>query len=470
MTDYRLRAAALDDEGCAALHTATLDILEHTGVEVQHDGALALLAKAGARVEGTRARIPAALVDDALAAAPRSIPLTSRSGGAGLVMESGPVYYGTGSDCLYMLGPGARERRPVTLADVEEMAALQEKLPAIDFVMSMAHPHELDAGFAPVAQFAAMLRGTSKPLIMVPEAAADLALFKEMAAVCGAADSWAVYAMPTPPLVHGRHSAERLMLCAELDVPMVYATALLQGATAPASRAGCLLLTNAEMLSGLVIAQLAKPGAPFVYGVTQGAMNARTAHVLYCAPESSANQQASADLARHYGLPTFGYGGCADSLMLDEQWALEAGMTMLTAALAGVTLLHDIGYVASGTASSYESVVAMSDVVAWVKAYLEGVTVDETALAAAEIAEVGPGGTHLSRKYTRAHYRDYLTPELISQDQYDAWAAAGSTSLLDRAAVKTAELRGSERAYAPAPDALSELDAMVEAARVAHEA
>jgi len=142
---------------------------------------------------------------------------------------------------------------------------------------------------------------------------------------------------------------------------------------------------------------------------------------------------------------------------------------MLTAALSGVTLLHDIGYVASGTASSYESVVAMSDVVAWVKAYLEGVTVDETALAAAEIAEVGPGGTHLSRKYTRKHYRDYLTTELISQDQYDAWAAAGSTSLLDRAAAKTAELRGGERAYAPAPDALRELDAMVAKAREQHE-
>ena len=467
MTDYPLRAAALDEEGCAAVHAATVELLEHTGVEVQHAEALALLEKAGARVEGTRVRIPRALVDDALFAAPRSIPLASRSDAPGITLESGPVYYGTGSDCLYVLGPGARERRPVSLADVEDMAALQEKLPAIDFVMSMAHPHELDAGFAPVAQFAAMLRGTSKPLIMVPEAGTDVALFKEMAAVCGAADSWAVYAMPTPPLVHGHHSGERLVRCAELDVPMVYAGAYLQGATAPASRAGCLLLTNAEMLSGLVIAQLAKTGAPFVYGVTQGAMNARTAHVLYCAPEAMANQQASADLARYYDLPTFGFGGCSDSLMLDDQWAFEAGMTLLTAAVSGVTLLHDLGYVASGTASSYESVVIMDELVRWVKAYLAGVTVDEVTLAAAELAEVGPGGTHLPRKYTRQHVRDYLQADLISQDQYDSWAAAGSTSLLDRAAGRTRELRESERAYAPAPDALRELDALVERARAA---
>ena len=70
-------------------------------------------------MDGTRVRIPAGLVDDALAAAPRSVPLTSRSGAGGLTLEAGPVYYGTGSDCLYLLGPGAKDRRPVSLADVE---------------------------------------------------------------------------------------------------------------------------------------------------------------------------------------------------------------------------------------------------------------------------------------------------------------------------------------------------------------
>jgi trimethylamine--corrinoid protein Co-methyltransferase len=329
--------------------------------------------------------------------------------------------------------------------------------------MSMAHPHELDPALAPVAQFAAILRGTSKPLIMVPELATDIGPFHEMAAICGAKDSWALYAMPTPPLVHGEHSVARLIRCAELGVPMVYASAILQGATAPASRAGCLVLTNAEMLSGLVISQLASPGAPFVYGVTQGGMNPRTAHVLYCGPEAMAQQQASADLAAHYRLPTFGYGGCADSLMLDEQWAFEAGMSLVTAATAGVTLLHDIGYVASGTASSYEAVVIMNELVAWVKAYLEGITIDVESLAVEELDAVGPGGTHLSRKFTRRHLRDYSVPELISQDQYDAWSSQGSSSLLRRGAEKTARLREQERAYAPDPDAAEALAALVDA-------
>ena len=225
------------------------------------------------------------------------------------------------------------------------------------------------------------------------------------------------------------------------------------------------------MLSGLVIAELAKPGAPYVYGVTQGAMNARTAHVLYCAPEAMANQQASADLARYYDLPTFGYGGCSDSLMLDEQWAFEAGMTLLTAALSGVTLLHDLGYVASGTAS----VLRVGRDHGRAGALGEGVPRRASRSTRwrwprRRSPRSGPGGTHLARKYTRRHVRDYLQPDLVSQDQYDGWAAAGSSSLLDRAAARTRELRESERAYAPAPDALRELDALVERARAAGEA
>jgi trimethylamine--corrinoid protein Co-methyltransferase len=460
MPQCRLHTRALGDEACAVVHRTTLEILETTGVEVQHEEMLAALAAAGAAVEGSRVRLPSGMIDDALAAAPRSITLASRGATPALELTSGPIYYGTGSDCLFVLGPGPRDRRAGVLDDVEQMAALQEKLGNIDYVLSMVHPHELSAELAPVAQFAAMLRGTSKPLIMVPEDARHLEAFNEMAAACGASDSWALYAMPTPPLTHGKESTERLVGCARLGVPMVYASAYLPGATAPASAAGCVLLANAEMLSGLVIAQLAAPGAPFVYGVSQGWMEPRSGHVMYCGPEEMAVQQASADMARHYGLPSFGAGGCSDSLLLDEQWAFEAGMTLVTAAQSGVTLLHDLGYVASGTGSSYESMVVADELVGWVKAYVAGVTIDDESLAAAEIAAVGPGGTHLGRKYSR-HVRDFFRPRLISQDSYESWQAAGAASLLDRAAERTRELRAAERAYRPSDDALKELDAIV---------
>jgi trimethylamine---corrinoid protein Co-methyltransferase len=212
------------------------------------------------------------------------------------------------------------------------------------------------------------------------------------------------------------------------------------------------------VLSGLVLSQLASSGAPFVYGVSQGWMEPRSGHIVYCGPEEMAAQQASADMARHYGMPSFGNGGCSDSLLLDEQWAFETGMTLLTAAQSGVTLLHDIGYVASGTGSSYETMVVGDELVGWVKAYLAGLTIDTESLAVAEIAAAGPGGTHLGRKYSRKHLRDFFRPRLISQGSFESWESAGAASLLERAAERTRELRASEPAYRPSDDALRELE------------
>jgi trimethylamine--corrinoid protein Co-methyltransferase len=119
--------------------------------------------------------------------------------------------------------------------------------------------------------------------------------------------------------------------------------------------------------------------------------------------------------------------------------------------------VHDLGYVASGTASSYETMVVADELTGWVKAYLGGLTIDEESLAVAEIAAAGPGGTHLGRRYSRRHLRDFFRPRLISQDSFESWQAAGAASLLDRAAERTRELRASERAYRPSDDALAEL-------------
>ena len=95
-------------------------------------------------------------------------------------------------------------------------------------------------------------------------------------------------------------------------------------------------------------------------------------------------------------------------------------------------------------------------------------TIDEESLAVAEIAAVGPGGTHLGRKYSRRHLRDFFRPRLIGQDSFESWQAAGAASLLDRAAERTRELRAAERAYRPTDDALRELERLVDQTHVTH--
>ena len=183
---------ALDAEGCHAVHGATLEVLEKTGVEVQHEEALALLRPPAPASTARACACPAALVDDALAAAPRSIALASRGATPGARARrpdpSTTAPAPTASSCSAR-GPRPPRRHPGRRGG--DGGAAGEAAPTSTSSSRWSTRTSSPRAVAPAAQFAAMLRGTSKPLIMVPEDARHLELFNEMAAACGAADSWA---------------------------------------------------------------------------------------------------------------------------------------------------------------------------------------------------------------------------------------------------------------------------------------
>ena len=451
-----------DEARCRRAHEATLTVLAEVGVEVHYPKAAELFASLGARVDGTRVRIDPPLVEQALAAAPRASVLKSRGRDAVLDLRLGNSYFGTGSDCLYTLDPDSGRRRRVVLADVESLAALSEKLPNIDFVMSMGLPEDVPHAVDDVAPFAAMLAGTRKPLIVAPRTGEVLGRMLEMAAACGEPQSFAIYAMPAPPLQHDADGLSKLIGCAELQIPLVYAPAPSCGATAPMSVTAAAVIGNAEVLSGLVLHQSVRPGAPYIYGAGVGAMDMRTAVDAYTVPESWLGFQAACDLARFYGLPSFSYATVSDSKCLDEQWAVEAGMTTILGALSGATLLHDVGYLETGLLGSHESIVLGDELAGYARAFMRECRVDDEALALDEIRQVGPGGSFLARPYTRKHLPEFWRSSLLDHSVYDRWQAAGATTLLQRLKDRTQALRAEARAFELEPDARTRLDQLLE--------
>lgn len=449
-------------EECRAVHAATLELLADVGVEVRHDLALGMFRDAGAEVLERRVRIPARLVEEALAGAPREWFIKPRGGPtAPLVLRDGEVYYGTGSDVLYVRDLESGERRRVRQADVEGMAALCERLPNIDFVMSMGLPEDAAQAVDDLAQVVAMLRGTRKPLLVAPRDGTVLERMQQMAALCGERDSLAIYAMPSPPLMHDADALTKVIGCAELSMPLVYAPAPNMGATGPRSIAGSVLVGNAETLSGLVLHQSVRRGAPFVYGVGAGAMDMRTMTDPYLAPEALLAQQVGTDLARYYALPSFSYAGMSDSKTLDEQWSAEAALSMAYGSLSRATLLHDVGYLESGLQSSYESIVLGDELAGYARQFMHDVPVDDYALALSEIRNVGPGGSHLGTKYTRRHHREFWMPGLLDRAVHDRWAAEGAATLKQRVRARVAALCAEERPFLLTAEQDADLEAML---------
>jgi trimethylamine--corrinoid protein Co-methyltransferase len=451
-----------NEDECRQVHEATLGVLEKTGVEVKHEQALEVFAGLGARVDKNRVRLDASVVEGALKTSPKSCLLRSRGNGLNLEIRDGETYFGTGSDCLYTRDPDDGERRRATLADVEGMASICERLPNIDFVMSMGLPADVPMVVDDLAPVAAMLAGTRKPLMVAPRDGDVLKRIVEMAALAGAAESIVIYAMPSPPLMHDRDALTKVIGCAELGVPLVYAPAPNSGASAPRTVTATVIVGNAEVLSGLVLHQAIKPGAPFIYGAGFGALNMRTQTNPYSAPETFMGHQASCDLARYYGLPSFAYAGVSVAKLFDEQAAAEAALTTVVGALSRATLLHDVGYLEDGMQSSYESIVLGDELVGWAKAFMRDVSIDSESMALDEINEVGPGGSHLARRLTRRNYRGFWQPTMFDYFRFDHWHAEGGLTLGDRVKEKVTLLRAERSEPVLADGVRKHLDELVD--------
>jgi trimethylamine--corrinoid protein Co-methyltransferase len=238
------------------------------------------------------------------------------------------------------------------------------------------------------------------------------------------------------------------------------------GGTAPVTLAGGLALGNAEALSSLVMHQLKRPGAPFVYGVQVHHLDTRTMISVYSAPEYQLGRAMSADLARHYGLPVWGNAGMSDACAMDEQAAIHSAVSVLRALLTRTLLAHDVGYLEGGLTTSPEMIVLTAENISMMRHFTQGASVDAEVLALDVIQAVGPGGDLLSQKHTAKHFRGYWQPKLFSRQRLEDWIQTGKKRLGDRLRDKTIGLIESHRPE-PLPAAVeSEIGAILKRAKL----
>jgi trimethylamine--corrinoid protein Co-methyltransferase len=452
-------AQMLSDSQLAEIHHASLEILRRTGVHVHDSEALELLGDAGCQINGDLVRFPAAVVEEALLHAPSRIMLCGRSGEPRVFLEGQRTFFGTGSDLLHTLDLQTGERRRSRLSDVRDTARLADSLPNLDFVMSMALPSDLEPATSDRHSFRAMITSTSKPVVFTAWDEAGLADIIAMAeTVAGGAAELSLnpfllaYLEPTSPLQHSQEVLRKLLMMADKRLPIVYAPGAVDGASAPVTSAGSLAMANAEVLSGLTIAQLRQPGTPVVYGSGNGPLDMRTTVATYFSPEFMRHCKAMAELGqRLYHLPTWGFAGCSDAKLPNLQAGVESSLWILWTALSGANLVHDIGYLESGMTCSYEMIVICDEIIGFVRRLLGGIELTPETLALDVIDQAGPGGDHLATEHTLRHFKECWYPSLFDRFSYQSWSEAGQPD-----AVATARQVAIEAIANHAPKPLSE--------------
>ena len=441
------RFQVLSEDQVEEMHFGTLEVLRRTGVKVLLAEAREMLEKAGCWLDGDTVRFPPHLVEWALRTAPSQITLCDRHGRPALELAGYKTYFGTGSDCPFIRDPYTGERRQPRLEDVVNFARLVDGLPNIDFHMCMAVAQDLDQSTADIRHFEAMINNTTKPVCFTAWNLDNLKDIVEMSeVVAGGAESLRrspfaiLYTEPVSPLKHIVEGTSKLIYMARKGLPVVYTPGMTFGAVAPVTSAGGLLVANAELLSGLVIAQLAGEGIPFVYGGGVAIMDMRHMNVSYAAPEFMINMAALCDLARHYRLPVFSFGGCSDAKSFDEQASLEGALWILTTALAGGNLSHDVGYIEYGLTASMEMTAMNDEIIGLVRRILGGIEVSAETMALEVIDQVGPDGNFLEQDHTLRHFRENWYPTLLNRTSYAAWQQAGGLTYGARAGARVREI------------------------------
>lgn len=449
------------------IHQSALEILQEVGSEVQHEGALEMLRNAGARVEGNRVYVTPGLVEWATKQAPSKILVYNREGELAMDLSGRNAHFGLGSDCPYIYDRSIKGRRRVTTEDVVNTIRLADALPDIDFIMSTGLLYDYP-GADYEHQYAIMLRNSVKPMIAL---AADLQGMKnitEMAiAIRGSKEAlvtkplMVLYNEPTSPLTHTDTAIDKLIFCAQNQIPTNYAPAIMPGATGPITNAGAMIQGNAELLLGLVIHQLARPGAPFVFGGAMCNMDMASTQPTYSSPESIVCNVAYAQMGRiYYNLPTWGDGGVGGSAMLpDEQAMNEATQFTFMSGLGGTNIIHDLGYLDYGLTFCRELLVMQHEVVGQLRRIFDGIPFSEETKAMSVIKKVGPGGHFLGQKHTRNHYKEMWLPKLQNRLEYSPWQAQGGKTMCEKAGEMVDEIIAT---YEPLPLA-PEKDAAIQA-------
>lgn len=438
------------------IHLATLEVLERTGVRIGCQEGFDLLREGGCKTEGDVVHFPPHLVEWAINSAPSQVLLWNRLGNKKLALGGRNTYFGLGPTLLNMIDLETGKRRVFKREDTAKAAKVADALPNIDWVMGLGTISDVPPQYSDRFEFEAMVKNTSKPIVIWNYTKEGLKDSMEMAsAVVGGKENLLKrpflisYAEPISPLTGDRAATEKLLLAAEYGIPIIHTPCIQSGASAPVTLAGALVSANAENLSSLVIAQLKRKGTAFLMGGVITIMDMRDAQMSYGAPELSLALSGFTDIAHYYGVPTWGTAGCSDSKLPDEQAAVEATFSSLFSMLSGANLVHDVGYLESGKTGALEMIVMVDEILGYIRRITRGIEVNEETLAIDAIEEVGPGGNFLTHSHTLRNFRKELwQPDLSDRQSWSKWVEGGKKRMEDRTREKTQLIL---KTHTPAP-------------------
>ncbi|MBL7120123.1 MAG: trimethylamine methyltransferase family protein [Dehalococcoidia bacterium] len=436
----------LTEDQVERIHSATLEILETTGVVFEHKKALEVLDGAGCKVDHQkqRVRFPSYLVEECLRKCPSSFTMKARESKNNLRFGGRTLYFMPwGAMDAVDLSTGAR-----ILATRQDEAEAVIVMDALDEIHAHYGAYFNFEGIPPMMSMpvktAIGIKNSSKVQSGVSGFDWDMWQIK-MAQVT----NQELMGAPTgsPPLTWGNAVTEAVFRYTEVGFPILPTSGQAFGASSPATIAGSLALNNAELMSVMVLTQVLNPGNRFVAADYSQPLSMRTGQALLGAVENAIAGMAFTQMWRHYGIPVSLAANSSDSKVPDYQCSYEKTINTLSQCLAGPNLFLCAGAVYDELTFSPVVLVIDTEVYGMVARIFEGIEVTDETLAIDLIDEVGPiPGHYLDKAHTRKWWgKEQYIPILADRQSHAEWVKAGSKNIIDRAKERVQDILSSHK-------------------------
>ena len=459
----------LSDDQVQVIHDASMDVVEEVGVEFRCDDALALWRDAGAAVDGARVRLDREHLMALVGTAPSSYTMVARDPTHTVTVGNGKTIFTPSYGAPYVLGLDGT-RRPGTLEDFKNFTKLNHLSPALHMSGGVVcEPMDVPVPKRHLYMTQNLLTYSSKPFMGAVTSKERAEDSLHMAGIVFGQDVvrdttvMTCLANGNTPLVWDKTMLDSVRVFAAANQATLFSPFVLGGASTPASTVGAVIQVNIEALTGVAFSQLVRAGAPALYGQWVSTVSMKTGAPQAGTPEVCHMNLLTAQMARHYGLPSRCSGSCSSSKMVDAQAGYEAARNMYGVLMAGTNfVLSTTGYLESAMCQSYAKWVLDSEQLEMMYRLGSGVSFDDLNEVLDTMREVPPGGHHLGTAHTLANFQTaFSMPEMMNSDNYEQWLADGALSAEDRATAKCRQLLEEYEEPALDDDVRAELDEFV---------
>ncbi len=429
----------------AEIHERAVAVLAGTGLRVESARAREILGAAGAAVDegNLRVRLPWAVVEAALAAAPRTFTLGGRRPGWELPLDGTGCSLVADGEALQVLDAATGTRRPAAQADWERSTDLLDALAEVGVYWRMVNADGGDP--APGAAVRAWAGAFTRFSRHVQDSAADPAeaawLLEILGVVFGGREEvrrrrpFSFLLCPMTPLVLEGPYTDAWLATADWGLPVAAMPMPMMGLSAPVGLLATTVLGTAETLATLCLVQAAAPGTPFIFAPALAVMEPHSGRFAGGAVEHALLGAAVTEMARFYGLPVQASVGGTDAHLPGAQAGAERAVGWLLPALAWPDLLVGPGLLGGSTVLSPEQLLLDVEVFRRCVRLRRGIDAALEDAVEDALEEAGPGGDFLARPATRraSHGGEWHQERLGVRDSWDRWEVAGRPDIVDDA-------------------------------------